>query len=346
MKRHILLLTISILMGVFSPMLYSQEKTQSYYNRHETEILPDARVAFRNCDYERTVELCKWHYIIVGDHSADSLREKAQRCSQLSNEMNSKLAKGEVANAKKTAEALLQLNQNDTRAKEILAIVEMPPVDSLEQKKNEQKELEEKVEEIVKPEETVTPEAVVVQEEKEGLESVDVLIPTKTKSISSSKSMQFAVKARASVLDLSNFAKTIAPGVGLGVYDIAGSRFGAELGLLFCPLSGNPESVFGIDASLLFRATEGIFPKAFLGAFNCSSTQDNVLSTKGMFVGAGVSFILAKHVCIDLGLSYIPEVKLNGIEIVSTSGITYNFPVVSSILSGGISPTISLGWAF
>ena len=56
----------------------NQNKTQAYYNSHEREILPDARAAFKSGDYERTVELCRWYYIIVGDRAADSLRDQAR----------------------------------------------------------------------------------------------------------------------------------------------------------------------------------------------------------------------------------------------------------------------------
>lgn len=62
----------------------AQEKTQAYYNSHETEILPDARAAFREGNYDRVVELCRWHYIIVGDTGADALQERAARCAELS----------------------------------------------------------------------------------------------------------------------------------------------------------------------------------------------------------------------------------------------------------------------
>ena len=51
----------ALLFCLISPALLAQDKTQTYYNTHEREILPDAQAAFRNGDYERTLELCKWH---------------------------------------------------------------------------------------------------------------------------------------------------------------------------------------------------------------------------------------------------------------------------------------------
>ena len=60
----------------------AQDKKAAYYNVHASEILPDAQLTFRNGDYERTVELRRLHYVIVGDTRADALREKAERCAK------------------------------------------------------------------------------------------------------------------------------------------------------------------------------------------------------------------------------------------------------------------------
>ena len=69
----------SLLIGLVSLAVFAQVKTQSYYNTHESEILPDARAAFQEGNYERTIELCKLHYIIVGNQDAAQLREMAER---------------------------------------------------------------------------------------------------------------------------------------------------------------------------------------------------------------------------------------------------------------------------
>ena len=69
-----------LLFVLLSSVSFAQEKTQSYYNTHESEILPDAKAAFQRGEYERTIELCKWHYIILGDHKADNLRQQAEKC--------------------------------------------------------------------------------------------------------------------------------------------------------------------------------------------------------------------------------------------------------------------------
>jgi len=85
--KHLLTLVLCLL-----PLgLSAQEKTLAYYNSHESEILPDAQAAFRKGDYNRTLELCRWHYIIFGDDSAYALRDRADRCSKLMDEMNPSL---------------------------------------------------------------------------------------------------------------------------------------------------------------------------------------------------------------------------------------------------------------
>ena len=98
---------------------FAQDKTQAYYNAHESEILPDAQAAFRDGDYDRAAELCKWHYIIVGDNRADELRDKAEQCLKLTVEMNVNLSTGQKKAARETALAILSLNPDDKKAQEV-----------------------------------------------------------------------------------------------------------------------------------------------------------------------------------------------------------------------------------
>jgi len=98
---------------------FAQEKTQAYYNTHESEILPDAQAAFRDGNYDRAEELCKWHYIIVGDNRADELRDKAERCAKLTIEMNAILSTGQKEAAREKAQAILALNPDDKKAQEL-----------------------------------------------------------------------------------------------------------------------------------------------------------------------------------------------------------------------------------
>lgn len=112
-------LAIAIVLSFVSIASRAQEKSQAYYNSHETEILPDAQTAFRNADYERAAELCQWHYVIVGDSRADALGEKARRCAKLTDEMNGFLSKGQYDSLHEKAKAILALNPNDRKAKEM-----------------------------------------------------------------------------------------------------------------------------------------------------------------------------------------------------------------------------------
>ena len=112
-------LIFSIVFCILSSVVFAQEKTQYYYNTHEKEILPDANASFQKGDYERTIELCKWHYIIVGDNAANELRIKAERCASLLQEMKSLLTDGSIEVARDVAKSLLSINPKDTFAQEI-----------------------------------------------------------------------------------------------------------------------------------------------------------------------------------------------------------------------------------
>jgi len=102
---------------------FAQDKTQAYYNAHESEILPNAQAAFRDGDYDRAAELCKWHYIIVGDNRADELRDKAERCAKLTLEMNTLLAAGQNDAVREKVRAVLALNPEDKNAKDVYASI-------------------------------------------------------------------------------------------------------------------------------------------------------------------------------------------------------------------------------
>ena len=98
---------------------FAQEKTEAYYITHESEILPDAQVAFREGDYDRTVELCRLHFIIVGDNRADALRDKARECAKLTIEMNAFASADQRDLAREKAQAILALNSDDKKAQEL-----------------------------------------------------------------------------------------------------------------------------------------------------------------------------------------------------------------------------------
>ena len=98
---------------------FAQDKTQAYYNTHESEILPDAQVAFSEGNYDRAARLCEWYYINTGKRDADELKGKAERCAKLTIEMNAILSTGQKEAARDKAQAILALNPDDKNAQEL-----------------------------------------------------------------------------------------------------------------------------------------------------------------------------------------------------------------------------------
>ena len=335
--------------------LFAQEKTLAYYNSHESEILPDAQAAFRKGDYKRTLELCRWHYIIFGDNTASALRDKADRCSKLTDEMIQLKDAGQVKEAKQKASALLILNPDDSAAKATLSIEEVvppaqvedavvvtPPVETINiPVKAEIPQDESKKDEITENIQTS------VEEQPSGAQvnesNHDATLPEKTYE----PRTRFVLKAGASILDLGQIPQTLAPGAAIGLYDLGGSRIGIEAGGFFCPgLSGLSTSLMGLDAGLVIRGAKGIYPKLGVGLFSCKSIEQNGTATKGLCAGGGITFLLGGHFCIELGAKYYPAVKVSDSETVSTAGVSYEFPASREVLAGGIAPEIRIGWAF
>ena len=98
MRTRINILFLLMLFWGTDAHLFCQEKTQSYYNQHPEEILQDAQISFKKGEYEKTISLCKLHYIIVGDSAADALRGKAELCERLTNEIKEKTEELRTAN--------------------------------------------------------------------------------------------------------------------------------------------------------------------------------------------------------------------------------------------------------
>ena len=351
MRKHFQKAFVFVILGLLSSALFAQEKTQSYYNTHESEILPDAKVAFQRGDYERAVELCTWHYIIVGNQDATLLQEKAERCVQLSKRMEEFQTTGRTNDAAEVAKTILSINPDDVTAKELISISETPAVDpntvppvairdTIQQVITDspiQKEevQEEQIQEIEQDQKQILEQPTIIPEQKDQSFLIE------------EPKMHFVMKAGASVLDFNQFSKTLAPGVSLGFYDIGGSRIGTEMGAYIClGLSSLSASMFGVDASLLFRAARGMFPTAGFGFFSCKPTDGGGDATNGLCAKIGLTFLFDEHFCFEIGAKYYPEIKLRGTEQISTAGSTYDFPSSRGIIPGGISPMISFGWAF
>lgn len=371
MKGLIPRLCVSILLVLSSLALFAQEKTLSYYNTHENEILPDAQSAFRRGDYERTMELCRWHYAILGvNNSAESLRDRAERCAQLTREMNALRSSGRLKDAKVKAIDILAINPDDPVAKEILLIdepfapapdtvaveppvveppaVELPVEQPVEQFEEEiTPPVEENLEEVVE-EEITEPVQTPIEETPYVPVVVEPVQAPVAANISYEPRTRLVIKAGAAIIDLKQVSKTIAPGGAIGVYDLGGSRFGGEIGAYVCPgLSDSSVSMLGLDAALVLRASNSVYPKLGAGYFSCKSTDGNASTTSGMCAIASLNFLLGGHFCLELGAKYYPEVSIGGTETVKTTpGASYVFPVAKQVFSGGIAPFVSLGWAF
>ena len=333
---------LSLLIGLLSSVMFAQEKTQSYYNTHESEILPDATIAFQSGKYERTVELCKWHYIIVGDNAADSLREKAERCAQLRKEMEEDFDAGKKKDAGDKARMLLSLNPKDPNAKQLLEDLEKPeapvPVDTV----TVPVQIVKDTIEAEKPIPIENPTEEGIQEPKPS-KPITSVTPYK----SDSPHNRIVLKANACVLDLKHISNSFAPGGSVGIYDLGGTPLGLETGGYFCPgLSKGSVSMFGVDASMVFRVAKIVYPKAGVGFFSYKSTEGVESGSKGLCAGLGCTFLFAGHICFEVGVKYYPSLKLSGSETVSTAGSSYEFPTTREVLAGGIAPMVGIGWAF
>ncbi|MBR6865069.1 MAG: hypothetical protein IKM75_09425 [Bacteroidales bacterium] len=345
---------VTLLLCFLSQILFSQEKTQSYYNSHETEILPDAKMAFQNGKYERAEELCRWHYIIVGDNAADALRKMAERCAQLSTEMVALRTVGKIKEAKEVANTLLSINPNDVAAKKMLEELEEPElpifVDTLvvDVPMNQDSVMTVTHETEERPVEEPAQESVsttIVEQKEDPIPNVpNTKSPIHKPFIP--KTM-FVVKAGASFLSLEKIAQSVAPGGSLGIYNLGGSRIGLEVGGYLCPSLLSLGSLFGMDASFVLRVTKSVYPKLGVGYFSYKQKSESGSATQGLCAGGGLTFLFGGHFCLEFGAKYYPEIRSQGVETVSTTpGSTYEFPTVAHILSAGISPFVSIGWAF
>ena len=339
--KHLFLLLALILLPLG---LFAQEKTLAYYNSHESEILPDAQTAFRKGDYDRTLELCRWYYIIFGDDSAYALRDKADRCAKLTDEMSQLKDSGNVKEAKLKASAILSLNPDDSVAKAVLSTVDVVPPVQVEDTVS----VTPPVEIVEVPVETEIPQDETTKEEQPPVVQVvepkpETAVPIKPDG----PRTRFVIKAGASALDLMQLSQTVAPSGSIGIYDVGGSRIGAEVGGYLCPgLSSLSASLMGIDAGLVIRAAKGVYPKLGISYFSCKSTVEGASATQGLSAGAGLTFLLGGHFCLEIGAKYYPVVKVSGTETVSTAGASYEFPISRKIIAGGIAPELSVGWAF
>ena len=294
-----------------------------------------------------------WHYVIVGDKKADSLRAKAERCLQLSKEMVDYFDAGKRKEARETAQLLLSLNPNDTAALHLLEELDKldvsAPIDTVAEVKPVVKDTIEKEKPLTTENLIEEPIDIPVRTMENGTEKEPVaerpLAPA-TPHKSESPHTRFVLKAGVSALNLERINETIAPGGSLGIYDIGGSPIGLEFGGHLC--SGlSSGSLFGIDGSLVFRISKSVYPKIDVGYFSFSGKSESGPATHGLCAGGGLTFLLGGHFCLEFGAKYYPEIRTQGVETVSTTpGSTYEFPSEKLILPSGIAPFVSIGWVF
>ena len=343
-----------LFLGLLSTSLFAQEKSQYYYSTHENEIIPDATKAFQDGKYERAAELCMWHYVIVGDKKADSLRDKAERCVNLSKEMTDYFDAGKRKEARETAQMLLALNPNDTAALHLLEELDKPdvsvPIDTIAEVKPVVKDTIETEKPLITEnlvEEPIDIPVRTIEDEAKEEPVAEMPIAPVTPRESESPHTKFVLKAGVAALNLERISEAFAPGGSFGFYDLGGSRMGLEVGGYLCSDLLSSGSLFGVDGSLVLRLSKSVYPKIGVGYFSFTGKSDSGAATHGLCAGGGLTFILGGHFALEFGAKYYPEIRTRDVESVSTTpGSTYEFPLVMTILSGGIAPFVSIGWAF
>lgn len=298
---------------ILSTTLIAQEKKQYYYYTHESELLPDAKTAFQQGDYERAKELCLWYYVIVGSHAADNLRNQAERCSSLTQEMESFLAAEKIPEAREIAKAILSINPADSKAKEISQLPDSPKPDTLSLSGIIPK---------LTPKESVDTDAISTPTEALSLppkekgdveighdsEEITAAIFANTKEIISEDKREernqksnffprnrFIVKGGIAFV-LSKKDRDVFPSFGFGLYDMGGSHSGLELGA--GPMS-KYYSFYGL--AYVLRIGEIVYPRLGLGVVIDSGEY------RMPFTGFGVTLLSKKHFGFDIGACIYPK---------------------------------------
>ena len=360
MKFFFIFILATFMFSFITTVSYAQNKTQAYYNQHESEILPDAQTAFKKGDYEQAIVLCRWHYIIVGDQSADILREKAENCRSLLKEINHLVDEGETDAAIEKALTLLALNPEDESAKILLLAVENKIIE------------EPIVEEIVFVTDSIITEELpensfelLVEPNQEQKEPMLLEVSDTIQSISETPSFNYSnklidhlsiygIKAGVSITDLTHFIKSDTKDMAqylaylgsLCVYNIGRSRLGIEAGALFGSSTSESISFNEIDAAVAFRVANYLFIKALGGRYSCKDNKGDSPATKGMGFGVGITSFLDKHFCMDIGLKYYPSSQESHSNTGNTNNLQHNQTTLITATPGGFSPYFCVGICF
>lgn len=368
MKR---ILLIGILLCIAS-LMHAQEW---YYMDHKDELLTDTKMSFWKGDYGKTLTLCDLHDSIMGRDHKDAteiakLRTDAARCKDLAAEVEENVFSGSMLMARYAAEELQKLNPYDQRLK--LVDIEVPDIPEIAPA--QEQEIGEAAQVVVAPvPETVKPKEQPQEQPKEQpkpkvqpkeqprqKETVKPVEPSVSDELDDEGYMssytgdddyfppRFVVTLGSSVFGLGQTSVAFAPGLGLGLYDIADSIMGAEVrGYLSPWLDSSNATLFGVDLCAVLRIAKGIYANAGAGFFSCSSVKGNGTASTGLCIPAGISFVLGKSFVIQAGAYYYPAIDIAKTKTVVTSaGPSYSITVGENIMSASIVPHIGIGLAF
>lgn len=379
-------LRLLLLFLFLSLAAYAQEKGDVYYSGHQNEILPDAESLFRKGNYDRALQLCDLHKELLGlDHAeagkVDELRALILECQKLAMDMEGYLERGHEGLARAVAEELRKLNPTDERLKQLSSRKKQTtkvdktsreqekPKEAEQPKVVEQPKADEQPKEVEQPkeqEQTVVPEQPKEQEAlKEQEAPKEQKLPIKPVEPAEQDDIdddfyssypagddyfppRFVVTAGASIIGLGQTGSAIAPGIGVGMYDIGESIIGAEARAYLAPgMASSTALMFGLDAGAVIRIVKGIYASAGLGFFSCSPTKSEGTATLGLCIPAGVSVLIGKAFVIQAGVSYYPSVDIGVTKTVKTSvGPSYSITTAQNVLQACVAPRISLGFAF
>lgn len=313
------------------------------YNTNPVKILPDAQVAFQKGEYGRTLMLCSMHWVVYGDANAgvkerNELETKSKRGYDLSQEMTSFVMSASIADAKKCARQILELNPEDSSARKVLEMPEPQVIPAPEVSQPQTQQTQPLQQEP--PADTTTAAPPQPMEPQTPIQQIPSLPdsenPVGNHLTASSRNILVA-KIGGGI----GFAKTgFAPEIAAGLYDMSGSRIGTELCAFANATSFNG---WGIDASLVLRLSNMLYMRGGAGFFSYS---EDTSVTHGMNAVAGVNLLLGRHFCLDLGIRYYPEVQVMRNSDVTTAGVTYTIPTATTVQTAGILPSIKIGWAF
>ena len=356
MKSAFISIFIAFLLSTITNVVCAQEKTQAYYVQNEIELLPDAQAAFSKGNYERAALLCRWHYIIVGSHATDSLREKSEQCQLLIEDINYLSAEGNNELALEKALTLLTINPEDVMAKDLLLAAEVANNEEIVEEDNDlpQKQIEPEEPPVHQNEsllnselEQVEPATIgigaIPQSETDTLDLDDNVKRTDRRTI-------YGLKAGVSIpgakhffeSEPNNMSQYLAYFGSLCVYNIAKSRFGIEVGALFSPSATEIAPFNEVNAAVAFRIGDDLYLKGLGGYFFSKNKIGNTRLFNGKCFGAGLNTFMNEHFCIEFGVRYYSVNQTHQMDNTNDNNKQSDLKTAPD----GISPFLCIGLLF